>query len=116
MSIPSWFSGLLTQLLIIVPSTAAIAWWLFKKYSEGWLEQRFKKDFSDHQHRQNRELEGLKLEINTMLDRSIKLHQKEFEALPEIWTTLMESNNKISSVLSLFQTYPNLSRPQQNEC
>jgi len=39
-----------------------------------------------YKHEQQKELEHLKFSINAQMDRATKLHQREFEALPEAWS------------------------------
>jgi hypothetical protein len=44
-----------------------------------------------YKHVQQKELEQLKFEISSLLDRAVKLHQKEFDVLPEAWGFLTDA-------------------------
>ena len=63
---------------------ATAAWWLFQAFGDKWLAARFDKRLEALRHAQQKELEELRFRINALLDRATKLHQREFEVLPEI--------------------------------
>jgi hypothetical protein len=117
------FSHFLAVIGSIVVGTGAIgiigagAWLLFRMFSEKWLNAKFEERLAAYKHEQQKELEHLKFAINAQMDRATKLHQKEFEALPEAWGRLMDAHGVIMSVVSRYQSTPNLSemRPGQLE-
>jgi hypothetical protein len=49
------------------------------------------------------------------MDRATKLHQKEFESLPEAWARLMHAHGIIMSVVSRFQSTPDLTSMRQDQ-
>src|SRR3546814_300796 len=55
-------------------------------------------------------MEALRFNIGALMDRTTKLHQHEFDALPEICARLNDTLGDISSLTSPFQTYPDLDR------
>ena len=78
-------SGLFAVIGYIVVGAGAVgtfAWWIFRTFSEKWLNARFEERLASYKHEQQKELEHLKFAINAQMDRATKLHQKEFEALP----------------------------------
>jgi hypothetical protein len=83
-------------------------WWLFRTFSEKWLNTKFEERLAAYKHEQQKELEHLKFAINAQMDRATKLHQKEFEALPEAWGRLMDAYGIIQSVVSRLQSTPDL--------
>lgn len=89
-----------------VPALAAYA--LFRFLGEKWLSTKFEEKMAAYRHAQTKELEGLKLRLNTLFDRTIKLHQKEFDVLPECWAKLCNEYWEVRSVTSRFQQYPNV--------
>ncbi len=83
---------------------------LFKWLGEKWLSSKFDQQLEDYKHLQIRELESLKLKINSMLDRSVKLNQQEFDVLPKIWQKLNEAHGEVSRFTSPGQFHPDLNR------
>ncbi|HZE55412.1 MAG TPA: hypothetical protein VE111_19335 [Bradyrhizobium sp.] len=90
---------------------------MFRTFSEKWLNAKFEERLAAYKHEQQKELEHLKFSINAQMDRATKLHQKEFEALPEAWARLMHAHGIIMSVVSRLQSLPDLNamRPDQLE-
>lgn len=96
----------------------AVAFGLFRFFGEKWLENRFSKELEAYKHNQNKELERLRYEIGSLLDRATKLSQREFEVVPECWRLLSEEYGQVCGLISLFQSYPDISRmsdPQLQE-
>jgi len=48
----------------------------------------------------NDEIEHLKFQINASMDRADKLHQREFETVPEAWSSLVGAFNSVKSFIS----------------
>ena len=86
----------------------AAAYGLFKFTGEKWLSAKFGEQLEKFKHAQQRELESLKLRINTTFDRTVKLHSSEFEVLPELWSRLVEALDYAMSFTSSFQRIANL--------
>jgi hypothetical protein len=61
----AWFAAV----GISAAALAGVALWLFRLFSQKWLETKFGKQLEAYKHAQQRELEKLKLEINTQFDR-----------------------------------------------
>jgi len=49
------------------------------------------------------------------MDRAVKLHQREFETLPEAWATLVTAFNSVKGFTSPFQSYADLKRMKDDE-
>jgi hypothetical protein len=94
----------------IVASTVALAYWLFKLFSEKWLTAKFDERLAAYKHEQQKELEQLRYKINSLMDRTIKLHQREFEILPEAWAKLSDAFLSVASIVAGLQSYPDLNR------
>jgi hypothetical protein len=106
-----FLSNLLATIGAVVIGAGAVgafAWWLFRLFSEKWLNAKFEESLAAYKHEQQKELEHLKFEINAQMDRATKLHQREFEALPEAWARLMHAYGIISSLVSRLQSTPDL--------
>ena len=72
------------------------AYLMFKLLSEKWLNAKFDERLAAYKHAQQRELEQLKGEISVLLDRTLKLHQREFDVLPEVWGRLFNAVNVVT--------------------
>ncbi len=87
---------MLTYLVAFVVATGGlgtVVYWLFKLLAEKWLHAKFEERLSAYKHIQQKELEQLRFEISALLDRTVKLHQREFDVLPEVWGLLTDSFN-----------------------
>jgi hypothetical protein len=87
---------------------AAIAYLLFQFLGKKWIENKFAEKLEHFRHAQAIELERLRVEIESLLSGTIKLQDKEFEVLPEVWDRLNTVYGKISGLLSPLKTYPDL--------
>jgi hypothetical protein len=94
----------------VVAGTVALAYWLFKLFSEKWLTAKFDERLAAYKHHQQKELEQLRYTINSLMDRTIKLHQREFEILPEAWAKLADAFASVASIVAGLQRYPDLNR------
>ena len=104
------FFSYLGQTLLIVALSSGLAWWLFRTFGERWISSKFEKQLETFRHKNQTELENTRFEFNKLMDRSIKLHQLEFEVLPELWRLLVVATGKVSQSVSQVQTYANLDR------
>jgi hypothetical protein len=99
-------------------AVVAFAFQLFKRYGEKWLDARFDERLQNLRHAQAQEIEGLRFKVSTLLDRATKLHQREFEVLPEAWAKLSDAYWKASALVAPFKEVPDLNRmsePQREE-
>jgi hypothetical protein len=84
----------------------AVVFYLFKLFGEKWLNTKFEERLATFKHEHQTEIERLRGTINTLMDRATKLHQREFEVLPEAWGRLNDAFIKISGLPFRFD--PNL--------
>src|SRR5262249_38991523 len=89
---------------------SAIAFGLFRMLGEKWLDAKFEERLAEYKHAQQKEIEQLRFRINALMDRTTKLHQYEFEVLPEAWGRLNEAFGHTGAVVSPVQSYPDLNR------
>jgi hypothetical protein len=90
----------------------AFAYWLFRTFAEKWLAAKFDKQLTDHKHAHEIELERVRFSINTLLDRTTKLHQFEFDVLPKVWALLSDTYSEAMQLTSRLQSYSDLTRMQ----
>jgi hypothetical protein len=110
-------SNILTEVLKLIGGVAvlgtassAIAYLLFRTLATKWIESRFSERLEAFKHQQNQEIEHLRFRINTTMDRRVKLHQREFDILPETWSLLTEAFYTIEPITLGYQQYPDLNR------
>jgi len=96
-------------------SSVAIAYAVFIFLGKKWIENQFHKRLESYKHDKNKEIEKLKYQINLLLSRVTKIHEKEFEVLPEAWSKLHDALEIISWFTSPFQQYPDLNKMSDNE-
>lgn len=87
---------------------AAASYTAFQFLGKTWLEARFAERLEKFKHDQNQEIERLRYRINALMDRTTKLHQYEFEVLPEIWDKLTIAFSATKDFASRLISYPDL--------
>src|SRR6266850_1349206 len=85
-----------------------IAYQVFKRFGVSWLDVKFAERLASFQHEQQKELEQLRFQISALLDRATKLHQREFEVLPDAWAKLNDAYWQVTAFVSPLQQYPDL--------
>jgi hypothetical protein len=101
-----------------VTVAVAAAYAAFKYLAKKWLDTRFAERLEKFKHDQNQEIERLRFRINALMDRTTKLHQNEFEVLPEVWNKLGIAFSATRAFTSRITSYPDLdqmSEPQYLE-
>jgi hypothetical protein len=91
-------------------SAALVVLGLFKWLGERWLNSKFEERLAAYKHAQLKELEELRFKINTLMDRTTKLHQREFDVLPEAWGKLVVAYEHAKGFTALLRSYPDVNR------
>lgn len=99
-----WIAGL--GITVTVAVTAAYA--TFKFLGKKWIDSHFAERLEKFKHDQNQEIERLRYRINALMDRTTKLHQHEFEVLPEVWQKLGIALSVTTNFTSRFTRHPDL--------
>lgn len=89
----------ITRFIFELIFTSGLAIAIFKLWGENWLNNKFAKNLEDH-----------KAKINSLFSRISKIHEKEFEVLPEAWRKLQEAMGHVSSIAEPLKQYPDLNR------
>jgi hypothetical protein len=100
----------ITTVVVAGGGGGAVAVWLCKLFGEKWLNTKFEERLASLKHEHQKEIERLRLRINTLMDRTTKLHQREFDVLPEAWSRLNDAFAQTNVVVSPIQRYPDLNR------
>jgi hypothetical protein len=101
-----WIANLGLSATVAAASGFATFQFLGKK----WLDARFAERLEKFKHDQNQEIERLRYRINALMDRTAKLHQHEFEVLPEVWDKLGIAFTATANFTSRLTSYPDLDR------
>lgn len=96
------------QLGLTATAAALIAWGAFKWFGKKWLENQFAQRLERFKHEQNQEIERLRYRINALMDRTTKLHQNEFQVLPELWDKVGIALSDVQVFVSRGQSYTNV--------
>jgi hypothetical protein len=91
-------------------AASAFAYAVFRIFATRWIETRFSERLEEFKHQQNQEIEHVRFRINTMMDRNVKLHQREFDVLPDTWSLLSEAFYAVEPVALGVQRNPDLDK------
>jgi hypothetical protein len=94
------------ELLAAGGGGAAVAWAIFAKFGDRWLEQRFAVRMEEFKHAKTTEIENLRHSIASLFSRISKVHEKEFEVLPTAWFKLHDAYGKTFRVISSLKQFP----------
>jgi len=94
---------------------AVVLYWILKTFGKKWLDEKFSKRLEEFKHFQNQEFEHYKFKINKLFNRVLKIQEKEFEVLPEIWIKLQLAYSAINILTASLKSYPDLDRMNQKE-
>jgi hypothetical protein len=100
------------QLGLTATAAAIFAWGAFKWFGKKWLESQFAHRLERFRHEQNQEIERLRYRINALMDRTTKLHQNEFQVLPELWDKLSIASSDVQTFVSRLQSYTDVDHMQ----
>jgi hypothetical protein len=89
---------------------AAVAYLLFQFLGKKWIENKFQERLDALKHEQAKEVQRLKIEIDSLLGGVLKLQEREFSILPEAWRLLDEAKGLVAWVVHPMQEYPDLNR------
>lgn len=98
------------ELLAYGGGSTALAYLIFKTLGDRWLDNKFKERLKLVEHGYSVELSKLKQRLDTAANGLNRIHQKEFEVLPEAWGLLDEAMGTLKWVVSPMQSYPDVSR------
>lgn len=95
--------------------SATVAYFLFRHLGQRWIEAKFAERLEAFKHEQAKELQRLKVEVESLLSGALKIQDREFTVLPEAWHKLNEAYSLTAWVVSPIQQYPDVSRMADDE-
>ena len=98
------------ETIISIVFSAGAAYGIFKWLGKNWLDQYFKERLEQLKHEKQKEIEHLRHEISTLYSRISKIHEKEFEILPQAWLFLQEAYGAAFDIVKSLKQYPDLNR------
>jgi hypothetical protein len=66
------FAAVIGYAVVGASAVSAFVWWLYRTFSEKWLNAKFEERLAAYKHEQQKELEQLKFPINSQMDRATK--------------------------------------------
>lgn len=93
-------------LVIAAGGGAAVAVAVIRAFGEKWLEQKFATQLESFKHEQQKEMEQVRYRVNSLFDRAVRLHQAEFEVVPEAWALMRDAHRQASYFLTLGRMIP----------
>lgn len=101
--------------IVLLGGLSLVIYEIFKHLTVKWLETRFDERLQSLKHEHDKEIEQLRFKISTLLDRSIKLHQREYELLPEAWAKLTEAFWATDYLIFPLRQHPDLAKMKKEE-
>lgn len=87
-----------------------IAFLFFRFLGKRWIENKFSENLEKHKHELNKELEQYRYKINALFNRVTKIHEIEFEVLPEAWLKMQDALGRTSGLVNIIKSWPDLDR------
>lgn len=103
------------QMTIFGGGVAGISFYIFKFLGKNWIETKFNERLENFKHRQDKEIQRLKVEIDSMLSGVLKIQEKEYETLTEAWSKLDDAYRWMGGEVKIIKQYPNLDRMLEAE-
>lgn len=105
----------LGEVVLYGGGSAAVAYILFQYLGKGWIDARFSERLEAFKHAQAKELQRLKIEVESLLSGALKLQEREFTVLPEAWHKLNDAYSLTGWVVSPVQQFPAVGRMADDE-
>jgi hypothetical protein len=99
---------IIKQILISGGSSAFVAFLIFKKFGNSWLDSMFAERLEAFRHEKAKEIERLKAEIDGSLKARVRFQEKQFLGIVEVWNLLREALQNIAASTSPLQHYSNV--------
>ncbi|MCF8033897.1 MAG: hypothetical protein K9K66_16810 [Desulfarculaceae bacterium] len=98
------------KVVIYGGGSAAFAYGIFSFLGKKWIENKFRERLDKLKYEQEKELEDLKLTINTLFNRITKIHEIEIGVLPELWCKLVKAINHATSFVDFIEMTPDINK------
>jgi hypothetical protein len=99
---------LVGKLVIWALASVGSAYFLFRFFAQKWIENKFAERLESLKHDQAKEIQRLRIEIESMLSGTLKMQDLEFAVIPEAWEKLFDAFQLMRWVVSPLQQYPDV--------
>ncbi|MFH1882557.1 MAG: hypothetical protein ABIL62_07600 [Planctomycetota bacterium] len=103
----------LGELLLYGGGIVGIVLLFLRFLGKRWIENIFSENLEKYKNELNKELEQYRYKINALFNRVTKIHEIEFEVLPEAWLKMQDALGRISGLVSIIKSWPDLDRMSQ---
>ena len=106
---------LIGQILLYGGSATVITLGVLRWLGQKWFENQFAKSLEEFRRKQMELIETYKFNINSRFNRITKIHEKEFEVLPEAWYKLQDAHILLLNITSFLQSWPDLNNYSKSQ-
>ena len=104
-----------TDIFVALIAGCSFIFFIFKFGIQKWIEKKFAESLERSKTDLIHEVEKQKLQINALLNRANKLHEKEFEILPIMWAKLNKTHDSILIIEYRYDEHPDFDRFSANQ-
>lgn len=109
------FLRFLGEVVLYGGGSATVAFLLFQYLGKGWIDARFAERLEAFKHEQAKELQRMKIEVESLLSGALKIQEREFTVLPDAWHRLNEAYSLTTWLVSPMQQYPSVGKMNDME-
>jgi hypothetical protein len=102
------FTAFLGKAIAYGAPVTAVAVFAGKRTAEKWIDSYFTKRQKTFEHEQAKEMQRLKVKIDTVIQGALKMQEREFKVIPEAWEKVSEAFARVAWLTSPFQSYAQL--------
>lgn len=88
--------------------SVGLFWLVAQKSAERWIDAHFAKRQKIFEHEQAKELQRIKAKLDTVIQGSLKLQEREFKIIPEAWEKIGDAYGLACWLCSPMQSYSSL--------
>jgi hypothetical protein len=102
------FTQYLGRFFVYGGISVGLFWLVAQKAAERWIDAHFAKRQKDFEHEQAKELQRIKAKLDTVIQGSLKLQEREFKIIPEAWEKISEAYGMACWLCSPMQSFASL--------
>jgi hypothetical protein len=102
------FTAFLGKVVVYGAPVTAVAVFAGKRTAEKWIDSYFTKRQKTFEHEQAKEIQRLKVKIDTVIQGALRMQEREFKIIPEAWEKVSEAYAHAQSLTSPMQSHADL--------
>lgn len=103
------------KVVAIAGGSVTVAFLTFRFLGKSWIENKFSERLEVVRHEHAKELQQLRMRVDSLLNGAIRLQEKEFEVLPAAWALLSEAFVSLDENLAPLKEYLDVSSLPSDE-